>query len=762
MPAYPDGNFNAVVDGGPVTLGQFNGISVVNLTVGSGESVVITPGFLDITGTSISNNGTINIGASNGLGIQGTTTVTLSGSGTVTLSDTNAHFYGANGSPTLINQQTVQGEGAFSLGLDLINQGLVNANAGTLNVQPTAATNTGTMQASTGSTLAFTNGVPTPYNNTGGTIQALNGGMVQLDDGIYTGGTLTTVGTGVIQFNNAAVLNSLTNSGTLQVLTANDATLENTINNTGVIQVPSANLFMSGNVTLSGAGSLILSGSGSLRQLGGSDTLTNQQLIHGSGTILHLPLTNQGTVAADVSASTLALSSGVVSNTAVLEATGGGTLEVDTKVNNSGGKITALGGSTVILTSNASINGGTLSTTGTGTIQSQNAVLDGTVNIPTNAGKLLVHNFDLFLQGTINNKGTIAVSGTNCVILNQPTTLTGTGKLTMTSASCIFGAGIPLTNHSTIVGAGSIGDSNPMPITNLGTITANQTSPLVIVPDASGFTNSGVLSVAANARMNINGLFNNISSTGTLSGGTYTVAGTLALQNPIITNGAKVTLTGAGAQIFSNNTSANALAGLTGNTGSLTLQSGQVLTTTANLSNAGTVAVKANSGLRLAGSFMQTAGTTTVDGTLTAPTGVNVQKGFLMGQGTVAAAVASSGTVVAGDSTSKAGKLTVTGSYTQNSTGVLDVALGGTMVGTQYSQVAVTNGISLGGTLNIKRISSFLPMLGQSFTILTGSAVSSQFATVNGTSINSGEHFQVNYNRSAVPPTVTVSVVSGP
>lgn len=763
-PAYPDGNFNAVVDGGPVTLGQFNGISVVNLTVGSGESVVITPGFLNITGSGIANSGTINIGASNGLGIQGTTTVTLSGSGSVTLSDANAHFYGANGSPTLINQQTIQGQGFLALGLNLMNQSLINANAGTLSLQPTAATNTGTMQASTGSILAFTNGTATPYNNTGGTIQALDGGTVQLEDGVYTGGTLTTVGSGVIQLSGAAVVNALTNSGTLQVLTANDATLENAINNTNVIQVPSANLFMSGNVTLSGPGSLILSGSSSLRQLSGTDTLTNQQLIHGSGTIFHLPLTNKGTVAADVSANTLALSSGVVSNTATLEATGGGTLEVDTKVNNSGGKITALGGSTVILTSNASINGGTLSTTGTGTIQSQNAVLDGTVNIPTNAGKLMVHNFDLFLQGTINNTGTIAVSGTNCVILNQPTTLTGTGKLTMTSASCIFGAGIPLTNHSTIVGAGSIGDSNPMPITNLGTITANQTSPLAIVPDASGFTNSGVLSVAANARMNINGLFNNVSNTGTLTGGTYTVAGTLAIQNSVVTNAAKITLTGAAAQIFSNNTSANALAALTGNatTGSLTLQSGQVLTTSTNLSNAGKITVKTGSGLTLAGSFMQTAGTTTVDGTLTAPTGVNVQKGFLMGQGTIAAAVASSGTVVAGDSTSKAGKLTVTGSYTQNSTGVLDVAIGGTAVGTQYSQVAVSNGISLGGTLNIKRINSFLPAIGQSFTILTGSAVGSQFATVNGTSINSTEHFQVNYNRSAVPPTVTVSVVSGP
>lgn len=759
-PTYPDGNANAVVDGGPVTLGSGNGISVVNLTVASGESVVITPGYLNITGSSILNNGTITIGASNGLGIQGTTTVTLSGSGTVNLSNGNARFYGANGSPTLISQQTIQGQGAFALGLNLSNQSLINANAGTLFVQPAAVTNTGTMEASSGSTLVFPNGAPTAYNNTGGIIRALDGGTVQLENGVYTGGTLTTVGSGVIQFLASAVLNALTNSGTLQVPSGNDATLENTINNTSVIQLPSATLFMNGNVTLSGAGSLIMSGSGALKQLGGTDSLTNQQLIHGSGTIFHLPLTNQGTVAADVSGNTLALSSGAISNVAMLEATGGGTLELDTVVNNSSGKIAALGGSTVILTSNASISGGMLSTSGTGAIQSQNAVLNGTVNVPTNAGKLIVHNFNLFLEGTVNNTGTITVSGNSCVILNQPSTLTGTGHLSMTSTSCIFGAGLAFTNHSTIVGAGSIGDSNPMPIMNQGTITANQVNPLAIVPDASGFTNTGVLSVAAGSRMNINGVFNNLSGAGTLSGGTYTVSGILALQSPIVTNAAKITLTGVPAEIFSTNTAGNALAALTSNTsaGTLTVQNGQVLTTSTSVSNTGKVTVKVNSGLRLGGSYTQTAGTSTVDGTLTAPTGINLQKGSLLGQGSLAAAVTSSATVIAGDATTKAGKLTVTGSYTQNSTGVLDIAIGGTQVGTQYSQVAVSNGASLNGTLNLKRINSFVPAIGQSFTILTGSVVTGQFASVNGASINSTEHFQVNYGSAAV----TVTVEAGP
>ena len=194
-PNYPSGNYNAVINGGPVTLASGNGISIVNFTVATGESVIVTPGYLYVTGTSIANNGTISIGPGNGMDLQGGTTLTLSGSGSVNLTDPNAHFWALNGVSTFTNQQTIQGEGAFSLGMNLINQGTINADAGTLSLQPTTVKNTGTMEASGGSILQFANGVQTAYNNAGGTIQALNGGTVQFQNGVYTGGTLTTTGT---------------------------------------------------------------------------------------------------------------------------------------------------------------------------------------------------------------------------------------------------------------------------------------------------------------------------------------------------------------------------------------------------------------------------------------------------------------------------------------------------------------------------------------------------------------------------------------
>jgi fibronectin-binding autotransporter adhesin len=764
-PEYPDGNYNAVIDGGPVTLSGTDGDTIVNLTLGSGGSVDIIGGYVFITGNSISNNGTITITNGNGLALIGQgAIVTLSGGGTVNMNSSLSNFDGTAGSsPTLINQQTIMGQGSLGKeGFSIQNQGTINAVGGLLTVQPSSAgiINTGTFEASSGATLDVTYGFLGPFNNTGGTIKALDGGVVQLQGEIYTGGTLTTVGSGVIQLTGGTVLNGLTNSGLVQI-TSNLGDLQNTVTNTGTIQLDPGTLSMLGSVTLTGSGSLIMSGSSILNQNSAGGSLTNQQLIHGSGTISELPVTNQGTITADSSSNTLTLAGGATANTGTLEASGGGTLELETVVNNSGGTIEALAGSTVILNSgfNGSVNGGTLKTSGTGVIESQDGMLDGTVNIPTNAGKLTVPNGqDLFLQGTINNTGTITLSGHGCIILNQPTILTGTGKVILGSGNCIYGSGNSLTNESTIEGAGTIGDSNPMPIINDGTILANnKTNSLTIVSNGTGFTNNGKLTVNSGSTLIINsisGPFNNLVG-GTLTGGAYTATGMLEVGSAITTNAASITLTGPSAEILSTPTT-NALAALGANatTGVLSLQTGQALTTGTNFSNAGKTTVGAGSSFTVGGTFTQTAGTTTVDGTLTAPSGLNLQKGTLEGKGTLAAPVSSNATVIVGDATTKAGLLTVTGSYSQETKGILKVAIGGTAVGSQYSQMAVSNGVSLGGTLTIKLINSFTPTIGEVFTILTGSAVTGQFATVTGATINSGEHFEVGYTATGVTLTV--------
>jgi hypothetical protein len=125
--------------------------------------------------------------------------------------------------------------------------------------------------------------------------------------------------------------------------------------------------------------------------------------------------------------------------------------------------------------------------------------------------------------------------------------------------------------------------------------------------------------------------------------------------------------------------------------------------------------------------------------------------------GTVAAHISSSGTVIPADSITTTGKLGITGGYVQTAAGALDANLAGANSG-QFNVLNVTGTATLSGTLNIGLLNNFVPVIGAEFQILTAKHVSGTFVTVNGTEINSGEHFTVTYNSD----NVTLNVVSGP
>jgi hypothetical protein len=488
-------------------------------------------------------------------------------------------------------------------------------------------------------------------------------------------------------------------------------------------------------------------------------------------------LNNRGKIDADIGgtgANPLIIdTTGTGSNTGTMEATNGGTLEVQASFNNTGGTIEASGtGSIVTLGPDTSFSGGTFTTSGGGVIGvtttsgEHNATLEGITNTVTNAGMFEV--FDgaaLVLDGTINNTGTILMNGVSSQTLldvsgpNHAATLTGKGFVTLSNnVNNVIGAfGGNLVNlNNTIQGAGQIGNTQ-MGLTNKGKIIANQPTTLII--DCSpGFSNPGTLVVNTGSLMNINDAFNNFSGT-TLTGGSYMVTGTLQFNGAnIVNDAAHITLTGASSAII-DQSSNDALRNFNAITskGSLTLRSGKTLVTPGNLSNAGNLTVGAGSNLKVTGSYTQTAGSTTVDGTLTAPSGTTFSAGKVFGKGTIASTVVSSGSFTAGDSATLTGKLSPS-TYTQNAAGSLNIAIGGLTAGKQYGQLAVTNGASLHGTLNVTLINNFVPAIGNTFTILTGSAVSGTFATVNGLSINSGEHFTISYKATSV----TLTVVSGP
>jgi hypothetical protein len=157
---------------------------------------------------------------------------------------------------------------------------------------------------------------------------------------------------------------------------------------------------------------------------------------------------------------------------------------------------------------------------------------------------------------------------------------------------------------------------------------------------------------------------------------------------------------------------------------------------------------------------------TTIDGTLSAGgSGITVTGGFILGTGKLAGNVTVGGTgsaptIFAGDS-GKAGLLAITGGYTQLSTGTMNSFIGGTTVGTKYSQLQVGGTATLAGTLTVTQAFGFTPTIGSTFTVLTAGRVTGTFS--NSTiAINPSEHFNVSYTATGVILTVASGAASHP
>jgi len=170
---------------GAVIHGNDTALQGVTLTPGSTYSV--DPGLGTFLTGDLTNKGTVLIGGSSAAAAlyADVSTVNLSGGGTITLNNTNSQLAGFGGTETLVNKDnTIQGQGSISALASFQNQGtvLANVSGGTLSIDGvTNTTNSGTFQASSGSTL-LVNGMLTNYNPststlTSGTYNAYSGAM---------------------------------------------------------------------------------------------------------------------------------------------------------------------------------------------------------------------------------------------------------------------------------------------------------------------------------------------------------------------------------------------------------------------------------------------------------------------------------------------------------------------------------------------------------------------------------------------------------
>lgn len=471
-------------------------------------------------------------------------------------------------------------------------------------------------------------------------------------------------------------------------------------------------------------------------------------------------------------------------------------------------------------TSGLTITGGTLNGSGGGIIYGQGGtLLDGTTSTVNNTGTTILNFQSLQAQGTLKNTGTMQILAPNGQVFlqipnGQSLTVTGTGSIIMgdgtdnsynnnAAIGNNFGTDGTFDNQSTIEGTGGI--VLTAEVINDGTIIANVptgSSGLNLVVDRVGniqnngtvqatnggrfyigsasccgnpFTNSGTMIADANSTIDLENAnpFGNLAN-GVLTGGTYAVTGTLQIPGNIDTNAANIMLTGVASQILNPNT--DALVGFTTNSASgiFSISGRRNFTSPGTFTNSGAISVGRGSTFTVGsgGNYVQTAGRTIVGGKLTtsatedstedsdfSPSAATVQivRGSLQGNGgTVAASVLSSGTVIPGMSNTSAGKLSIAGNYTQKLVGALNANISGISAG-QFGVLSVKNTAALNGALNIALLNNFVPAVGDTFEILTARGVSGTFAAVNGTTINSSEHFTVTYNSNDVTLTVVAS-----
>ncbi len=517
----------------------------ISILDGSTDTVSIN-GFVQVDdGASLAllgtfdNSGTVAVGSSTGAQLVVDGTVTLNGSGTVALDAGGTVVIGAaNTSATLINANTISGAGAIEqLVLENQSGGTVEASGGgTLTLDDIAVANAGTL-AATGSGSVLSDFLGTLVSS--GAVVAENQGAVDVFSVSVQNdptGTMTATSGGSLSFE----LSALTNEGTLEAELGGTVSIDNTkMQNSGLIVAQT-----SGTVTLSNSNSLTFVNTGTIEAGGGGTvnfvdtTLSNDG---GNSDIGVVSALNDGEI--------------VLQNATILE----GSVTVQ-----SGGELATVSGSANLID----------------TADGQN---DLNVVTLSNAGTLAVtdnSSLELVSPDTISNSGTIQLNSTGhetTLTFDQPFAgIDGGGQIVLTDNAdnvlAVAASGQEFTNFdNTISGAGTIG-AGGMVLVNSGTIDADQTVPLILVPIS--LTNTGTLEATAGGTLQIGNII--IGN----SGGTISAAGagsTIDLSAVTINGGTINDGTSAvGATIVIVTTST--ISGAAINNGGITVDAQQTLT----------------------------------------------------------------------------------------------------------------------------------------------------------------------------------------
>jgi hypothetical protein len=751
----------AAADGGLVQVSTGNA-TFQSVTI-SGPVHVLTGRVLAITGTGLSNAGSMTVNPTAGSAdtfVQFSESGTLDGSGALVLNagpNLISAYLSTYGAAVITHaaEHTIRGRGRIYANLS--NEGTIHADrpGDPLELLGGPKSNTGLVTATGGGILDIT-GVALAQSPPGRIVA--DGGTVRFFGGAVLGGELQALGTGLVQVStNNATFRSLTASGAIHVLAGNALAIDGAgLTNDGTITVnPTAGssstyLQFIESGLLAGAGELVLNAGPNLDTAHlntfGAAVVTHaaSHTIRGRGRI-HATLANEGTINADRPDGPLELVTGSKTNSSLITATGGGTLDITgiTVAQSGDGRIIADAGTVRLFA--GTLIGGQLQARAGGVAQVSTG--NGLLRSVTAAGAIhVLAGNALAIDGAgLTNNGTLTVNPTagssnTYLQFNESGVLGGTGELVLNSGPNLdtaylntFGGAV-LTHAAghTIRGTGRVHAT----LANEGTIVADRPDrPLELRTGAK--SNAGVMTATGGGTLDITA----ITVTQTGDGRIVADAGTVRFFGATLIGGQLQTLAGGVAQVSTDNALFRSVAA----SGLVHVLAGRSLfIADAGLTNDGILTINPSAGSAPTSVQFNESGTLAGTGELVLNAGANLDTAFLntygsavlthaaghtiRGRGRIYASLINHGRVAPGSPT---GVINVANQFPQSATGELEIELGGTAQGSTYDWLAVNGTATLDGTLTVSLLNGYNPPPGSACTILTAAAVTGTFRTEN-------------------------------
>lgn len=568
----------------------------------------------------------------------------------------------------MTNTGSVNNTGTMTIGELILNSGVVNNTAGTMQLQVGPTTNINLIINSAGAQLDFDQ---TALTNSG---QIANAGTV-----IGAGATILNTSTGQISNTGAFTVVSLenqgsvTNAGTMTILGTSFSISLGLINDVGATFTNNGALYALLNNGFSTNG------------------VTNQGTLINTGTVSVAVLVNDGAL------SNLAGSFQINPTGAVF-----GPAPGFVNATNTGTIANAAGAQFILISSNLD-NSGTVNNSGMFMGDTSSSFINDSTGTLNNSGTfaVILDNKD---GGVVNNTGTMN-------LLESSNELGGTinniaGTLQLESSNRNLGNFNNAAGASVIVTGGSTFENGNI-IVNTGTFTNNGT-----LQNASGgtFENFGTLNNnltlenLAGSRILTTGTINNaggLENSGTLQVGIGIFAGTLNNTGTINnTGGGFIDVTGGGTFNNSGNLISDA-------------QSNFLSEANSKIVNTGNMTFTGNT-VPIGGAFRNDGTVNLNPGPVTFATLQVTNTGTLSGTGTINGNVFMQGTMAPGDST---GSFTINGSLTDTSSASFLEDIMGTGPG-QNGDLKITGDVTLAGALDVDLLNSFVPQSDGSWILL--------------------------------------------